>query len=178
MWDEWDIRDGVKDDKIDFTAFYNGFMSPYFSCYRCDETKKALSCIDMDNNGKVDWKEFAVYLNWAIQQYPETKDAEELLSIAFRKGIVPAMQDEIIKERQCVHGIHMDAHERGNFYTIPEYEEDEFLGDLQLPGRDVVDCALLTSLYVDDDSFFDKPCVQYECIQYTQAREVDTIKNC
>lgn len=98
MWDEWDGRDGVIDDEIDFFSFYNGFMAPYFGCYRCDETRKALKCIDMDEDGKVDWKEFSVYLKWAANQYPGTMTADELLNIAFRKGIVPAMQDEILKE--------------------------------------------------------------------------------
>jgi hypothetical protein len=39
-----------------------------------------------------------LYLKWAIREYPETKDSEELLSIAFRKGLIPAMQDEVLKE--------------------------------------------------------------------------------
>jgi len=98
MWDEWDLRDGQKDDRLEFDAFYNGFMAPYFGCYRCDETKRALKAIDMDADGTVDWEEFALYLKWAIHQYPETKTAEELLSIAFRKGLIPAMQDEVLKQ--------------------------------------------------------------------------------
>ena len=53
MWDEWDLRDGTKDDMLEFDAFYNGFMGPYFGCYRCDETKKALKALDMDNDGVV-----------------------------------------------------------------------------------------------------------------------------
>ena len=99
MWDEWDLRDdGKRDDKLEFDAFYNGFMGPYFGCYRCEETKCALKAIDMDADGTVDWEEFALYLKWAIRQYPETQTAEELLSIAFRKGLIPAMQDEVIKQ--------------------------------------------------------------------------------
>ena len=98
MWDEWDLRDGEKDDKLEFDAFYNGFLAPYFGCYRCDETKQALKAIDMDEDGSVDWNEFALYLKWAIRQYPETATAEDLLSIAFRKGLIPAMQDEVLKQ--------------------------------------------------------------------------------
>lgn len=98
MWDVWDLRDGVKDDELEFDAFYNGFMAPYFGCYRCDRTRRALKAIDMDQDGKVDWNEFSLYLKWAIREYPETKDAEELLSIAFRKGLIPAMQDEVLKQ--------------------------------------------------------------------------------
>jgi hypothetical protein len=98
LWDVWDLRDGVKDDQLEFDAFYNGFMAPYFGCYRCDTTRRALKAIDMDEDGQVDWNEFSLYLKWAIREYPETKDSEELLSIAFRKGLIPAMQDEVLKE--------------------------------------------------------------------------------
>ena len=97
MWDEWDLREESKgDDELEFDSFYNGFMAPYFGCYRCDDTRRALKAIDMDEDGRVDWNEFALYLKWAIRQYPQTKTAEELLSIAFRKGIIPAMQDVVI----------------------------------------------------------------------------------
>ena len=68
------------------------------SSFRCDETKQALKAIDMDNEGSVDWNEFALYLKWAGRQYPDVRDAEQLLSIAFRKGLIPAMQDEAIKQ--------------------------------------------------------------------------------
>jgi len=126
MWDEWDLRDGTKDDMLEFDAFYNGFMAPYFGCYRCDETKKALRAIDMDNNGVVDWNEFALYLKWAARQYPQTKTAEELLSIAFRKGLVPAMRDEIIpKETEDNESWNKDgAHEDSRFIFNPGYTED------------------------------------------------------
>ena len=98
MWDEWDLRDGERDNKLEFDAFYNGFLAPYFGCYRCDESKMALKAIDMDEDGTVDWEEFSLYLKWAIRQYPETATAEDLLSIAFRKGLIPAMQDEVLKQ--------------------------------------------------------------------------------
>ena len=100
MWDEWDLRDGQRDDKLEFDAFYNGFLAPYFGCYRCDETKQALKAMDMDEDGAVDWNEFAVYLKWAMRQYPETKTSEDLLSVAFRKGLIPAMQDEVVRKQE------------------------------------------------------------------------------
>ena len=99
LWDVWDLRDGVKDDQLEFDAFYNGFMAPYFGCYRCDTTTRALKAIDMDQDGMVDWNEFSLYLKWAIREYPTIKDAEELLSVAFRKGLIPAMQDEVLKQK-------------------------------------------------------------------------------
>eukprot|EP00794_Sanderia_malayensis_P011795 gene11795-13015_t len=128
MWDEWDLRDGEKDDALEFDAFYNGFMAPYFGCYRCDETKKALKAIDMDSDGTVDWNEFAVYLKWAGRQYPATKDAEELLSVAFRKGLIPAMQDEVIKQSDHLPMItddDFDDDHEIDYYRGFESDEDE-----------------------------------------------------
>ena len=54
------MRDGTKDDFLDFDGFYDGFMAPHFGCYKCDDARKALACIDMDADGKVDWNEFKV----------------------------------------------------------------------------------------------------------------------
>ncbi|VDI63154.1 Hypothetical predicted protein [Mytilus galloprovincialis] len=97
-WDDWDLKDKVQgDDMLEYDSFYNGFMAPYFSCYRCSETKKALQAIDMDTDGQVDWDEFLVYIKWAIHEYPDVQNADELLDIAFRKGLIPAMQDELLK---------------------------------------------------------------------------------
>ena len=98
IWDIWDSQEVKQnDDHIQYDSFYNGFMAPYFSCYRCDDTRAGLKAIDMDTDGYVDWNEFCVYLKWALRQYPNTEDTDELLSIAFRKGIIPAMQDQYEK---------------------------------------------------------------------------------
>jgi len=113
IWNKWDVSDGELDEQVTYEAFYNGFMAPYFSCYRCDETKKALQCIDMDTDGMVDWKEFALYLKWAGNEYPKTSDAEELLDIAFRKGLLPAMQDELLEQ---VDHKSYDNEESGDFF--------------------------------------------------------------
>ena len=71
-------------------------MATYFGCFQCRDTLKALKAINMDNDGYIDWNEFLVYLKWAMRQYPNIKDVDELLSVAFRKGIMPAMQDELL----------------------------------------------------------------------------------
>ena len=98
MWDLWDVMEEVSgDDCLQFDSFYNGFMSPYFGCFRCDDVRKGLKALDMDSDGLVDWAEFLVYLKWAMRQYPKIKDVDELLSITFRKGLIPAMQDENLK---------------------------------------------------------------------------------
>ena len=97
IWDEWDIEEDKQiDDRLKFQSFYNGFMAPYFGCFKCYDTRKALQAIDMDNDCHIDWNEFLLYLKWALRQYPKIKDADELLSVAFRKGIIPAMQDELV----------------------------------------------------------------------------------
>ena len=98
LWDTWDLQDEVQDDeRLEFDSFYHGFMAPYFGCYRCDLTKQGLQCLDMDSNGYVDWKEFLVYINWALRQYPDVVNADELLEITFQKGLIPSMRDEQVK---------------------------------------------------------------------------------
>ncbi|CAC5393052.1 unnamed protein product [Mytilus coruscus] len=100
-WDEWDLKDKVQGDNLlDFDSFYNGFMSPYFACYRCNDTKKALQALDMDSDNSVDWTEFCIFLKWAIKQYPKTiHTADDLLEVAFRKGLIPCMRDELVVRR-------------------------------------------------------------------------------
>lgn len=99
QWDEWDLTENEqKDDCLGFYAFYNGFMSPYFGCYECEESRKGLKALDMDKDGKIDWHEFCVYLKWALRQYPSIDTTEDLLNTAFMRGLIPAMQDEIIKK--------------------------------------------------------------------------------
>ena len=100
LWDTWDLQDEVQDDeRLQFDSFYHGFMAPYFGCYRCDLTKQGLKCMDMDSDGYVDWKEFLVYIKWALRQHPDVPNADELLDITFQKGLIPAMRDEQVKQR-------------------------------------------------------------------------------
>ena len=98
LWDMWDaIELHQRDNCLQFDSFYHGFLAPYFGCYRCQDTKAALRGLDMDNDGFIDWNEFMVYIKWALHQYPDVENADQVISIAFEKGIVPAMRDE--KER-------------------------------------------------------------------------------
>ena len=100
IWNTWDIKEGQPDDdQLIFYSFYNGFMAPYFGCFKCEDTQKALQAINMDNDGYIDWNEFLVYLKWAMRQYPNIKDVDELLSCAFNKGIIPAMRDEVLGKK-------------------------------------------------------------------------------
>ena len=101
IWDTWDVRDKVQgDDMLEYDSFYNGFMAPYFSCYRCNDSRKAIQALDMDADGQIDWNEFLVYLKWAMRQYPDIENSQELLDITFRKGLIPAMRDEMIKKEK------------------------------------------------------------------------------
>merc|ERR1739838_794018 len=94
-WDRWDNRDGRIDNKLCFQDFYNGFMAPYFGCYRCEDSQMGLRALDMDDDGDVDWFEFKHFLVWAGRQKPNVNNAQELLDYAFRNGLIPAMKDEI-----------------------------------------------------------------------------------
>lgn len=100
VWDEWDRNDAVQgDERLQFDSFYHGFMAPYFGCYRCQTTRQALQALDMDSDGYVEWKEFLVYVKWALNEYPDVEKADDLLDITFQKGLIPAMRDEQIKMR-------------------------------------------------------------------------------
>ena len=108
-WDAWDLQDNVQgDEQLQFDSFYHGFMAPYFSCYSCETTKQALQALDMDSDGYVDWKEFLVYIKWALNEYPDVASADDLLDLTFQKGLIPAMRDEQVRrgsvfsaERSC-----------------------------------------------------------------------------
>ena len=94
LWDFWDSKEVDQNDgRLQFDSFYHGFLAPYFGCYRCKDTKKALLAIDMDNDGYVDWTEFLVYIKWALHQYPAVETADETLEVTFQKGLLPAMRD-------------------------------------------------------------------------------------
>ena len=58
----------IQDEMLTFDSFYNAFMSPWFSCYRCSDAINGLKVLDMDSDGQVDWAEFRVYLLWAWHQ--------------------------------------------------------------------------------------------------------------
>ena len=95
LWDSWDTREEEQnDERLQFDSFYHGFMAPYFGCYRCHSTKLGLQAMDMDQDGYVDWNEFLVYIKWALHEYPDTESADDLMSIVFEKGLIPAMRDE------------------------------------------------------------------------------------
>ncbi|XP_033114910.1 uncharacterized protein LOC117115295 [Anneissia japonica] len=98
-WDEWDGRGGEVDNQLTFDHFYTGFMSPYFGCYRCEDSQQGLRALDMDADGMIDWFEFRHFLLWAGRQHPNVKTSQELLDIAFRDGLIPAMKDEMDKNK-------------------------------------------------------------------------------
>lgn len=87
---------------LPYYQFYGLFLEPYFPRYQSEETEKALQALDMDENGMIDWPEFKTYLIWAGRQYPRIKTKEELYDKALRYGIIPAMNDETIKQDSLV----------------------------------------------------------------------------
>jgi len=79
---------------LSYQDFYNGFMAPYFGCYRCEDSNLGLKALDMNEDGNIDWFEFRHFLIWAGRQHPNVTNSQELLDIAFRDGLIPAMMDE------------------------------------------------------------------------------------
>ena len=102
IWDTWDLKDDIQgDDLLEYDSFYSGFMAPFFACYNsCFHNKKALQSSDTDADNQIDWSEFMVYLKWALRQYPNIRNSDELLYVAFWKGIIPAMQNELKKTKR------------------------------------------------------------------------------
>ncbi|KAH3736244.1 hypothetical protein DPMN_042807 [Dreissena polymorpha] len=70
---------------LQYDSFYNGFLAPYFSCYRCFDTKQALQALDMDAADMSTGGVLGVP-EMGLPPVPDVKDANELLDVAFRKG--------------------------------------------------------------------------------------------
>ncbi|XP_022087561.1 uncharacterized protein LOC110977603 [Acanthaster planci] len=99
MWDTWLVADEVNGngDALELESFYSGFMAPYFPSFdRCLDTKWTLHALDLEENDRVRWADFQVYLTWAMHQYPDIKDAQELLDVTFRNGIVPSIRHSMV----------------------------------------------------------------------------------
>jgi len=111
LWKLWDSSDGNLDGNITFDNFYNAFMKEYFGCYRCTQTQQALQAINVVDDDVISWDEFSIFLKWAGKEYPQVEDAEALLEKAFLEGIVPAMQDEVIKSAKAGKSLFHDPHD-------------------------------------------------------------------
>ena len=115
IWDNLAITKGegsniVADDSensvLSFDRFYRGFMQPFFDSFHCQVTKDALKCIDFDRDNAIEWKEFSVYLDWALREYGDKiGSASQCVQIAFENGIIPAMRDGMVTNKL------MDGHE-------------------------------------------------------------------
>ena len=52
IWDEWDTKEvKTRDNALQYDTFYHAFMEPYFGCFRCEDTRRGLDAIDMDDDG-------------------------------------------------------------------------------------------------------------------------------
>ena len=94
MWDDV-CPDERSTESLDYFHFYHRFMAPYFSCYKCCKTEKALKELNLKHDNKVHWGEFSFYLKWALREYGDPKDERELLKTAFLKGLIPAMHQKL-----------------------------------------------------------------------------------
>eukprot|EP00117_Sycon_ciliatum_P029517 scpid51146/ scgid23484/ len=100
----WDATGGLENyrggSRMPFETFYKAFLSRFFNSFSSREAKQALQALDMDSNGFVDWNEFLVYIRWALTEYPDIGDTEELLDTAIKLGLTPAMKDEKVRDEK------------------------------------------------------------------------------
>ena len=96
-WDSWNLKGDTHTDSLDYGSFFHGFFAPYSPTGSCECTKVALRAINFYDNGRVHWKEFMVYISWALNQYPRAGSANEVMAIALEEGLVPVMREEKIK---------------------------------------------------------------------------------
>ena len=98
IWDELDKSEKPSqqdDDALEFETFFGRFLKPYHPTIAYRDARKALKALDMDKDGKVEWSEFMVYIKWAVYEYSDISDLEELLSVMFKKGLFMGMESEV-----------------------------------------------------------------------------------
>jgi hypothetical protein len=75
---------------LDFSSFYAAYLQPYFGCFTCPPTRFVIDAIDLDKNGRVQWKEWRCWCLWALRQYPsEITNVADLHEIVLRQVIIP-----------------------------------------------------------------------------------------
>lgn len=94
IWIEWGSEEITpQKQQLSFNSFFYGMMEPYFDGFDRDEAQTALKALDLNLKGFIGWDDFSVYLKWATRQYPELTSVDDLLSITFRKGLIPVMHE-------------------------------------------------------------------------------------
>ena len=99
IWDTWHFDKESDRETLSYFSFYSAFMSPYFSSYSNADVGRPLKAMNLVNESGIPWKEFSIYLKWALSEYPDTATAEDLLSTAFTKALIPIMQTEIMNRQ-------------------------------------------------------------------------------
>lgn len=102
IWDkEEQLLLDAKDNgehRMKFESFHHLFMINIsgFPQFSSPGVIKCMKALDMDGDRHVDWKEFKVFLVWAIKQFPDVSNVYELLQVTFLKGIIPAGEDIVV----------------------------------------------------------------------------------
>ena len=89
-----DSKEEFEVDELDYRTFYDCFMNSFFTSVNYMDRRKAVRIIDIERGGKICWNSFLVYIKWAIIEYPNICTLNELLSVTFKQGIIPATEDK------------------------------------------------------------------------------------
>ena len=78
------------ENSMDFLAFYEAYLKPYFGCFSCPRTRFVLGAIDLDGDNNVTWEEWRFWCLWALHQYSdEIIGIEDLNHVVLRNAILP-----------------------------------------------------------------------------------------
>lgn len=85
------VKDGeCFEDGLHYQSFYSAYLQPFMGCFACPRTRFVLDSIDLDNNGRLLWKEWRFWCLWALREFGEQIcTVDDLHTVVLRQAILP-----------------------------------------------------------------------------------------
>jgi len=85
-----------------FACFYHAYLQPFFGCFTCERTRFALDCLDLDDDGGIQWSEWRYWCVWTMRTSEnQFVNVDELHSTVLRLSILPASLQKT--QEECKH---------------------------------------------------------------------------